>query len=184
MKKYDWNKMTVEEIGAVICSRLNEHGMYCVLSGGSCVSIYSNNKYRSGDLDFVMTEYNRKDVDKVLLELGFARIKSWRHYENKDCPYLVEFPPTPLSIGEEIVKDINEIKNSYGVLRLLTPTDCVKDRLAAYYHWNDQQSLEQALMVSLDQKVNVREIKRWSKNELMMEKYEYFEQQLKTKRKL
>ena len=30
----------------------------------------------------------------------------------------------------------------------MTPTDSVKDRLAAYYHWNDQQALEQAIMVA------------------------------------
>ena len=27
----------------------------------------------------------------------------------------------------------------------LTPTDAVKDRLAAFFHWSDRQSLEQAL---------------------------------------
>jgi len=32
-------------------------------------------------------------------------------------------------------------------LCLLTPTDCVKDRLAAYFFWNDLQSLGQAVMV-------------------------------------
>ena len=37
-----------------------------------------------------------------------------------------------------------------GVLRLLTPMDCVKDILAAYYHWDDEQSLRQVLRCSLE----------------------------------
>ena len=183
MRRLNWKKMSVEEIGAVICSFLDKNGMYCVLSGGSCVSIYSNNRYKSQDFDFVMAEYSRKKVDEILAELGFIRTKGWRHYENKDCPYLVEFPPTPLSIGEEIVSTINEIKNRYGVLRLLTPTDCVKDRLAAFYHWNDNQAFEQALMVAFDQKINMSEVKRWSENEQMIEKFNEFKRRLKGKKK-
>jgi hypothetical protein len=45
---------------------------------------------------------------------------------------------------------------------LLSPTDCVKDRLAAYYHWNDRQCLEQALLVAAMRTVYLKEIERWS----------------------
>ena len=40
----------------------------------------------------------------------------------------------------------SELKKRNKILKLLSPTDCVKDRLAAYYHWNDRQSLEQAIL--------------------------------------
>ena len=56
----------------------------------------------------------------------------------------------------------------------MTPTDSVKDRLAAYYHWNDHQALEQAVMVAHAKKVSLKEIRRWSEQEGHKEKYKVF----------
>ena len=64
----------------------------------------------------------------------------------------------------------------------MTPTDSVKDRLAAYYHWNDQQALEQAIMVAKVQKINLREVKRWSEKEGHAEKYKDFLNRLRSKK--
>ena len=33
---------------------------------------------------------------------------------------------------------------------MISVTDSVKDRLAAFYHWKDQQSLEQAVLIARD----------------------------------
>lgn len=68
------------------------------------------------------------------------------------------------------------------VFRILSATDCVKDRLAAYYHWNDPQSLEQALLVAKRQKIDLREVKRWSKVEGHSEKYNEFVKRLRVSR--
>ena len=43
---------------------------------------------------------------------------------------------------------VSEISLETGTLLLLSPTDCVKDRLAAYFFWNDRLSLAQALGVA------------------------------------
>jgi len=67
------------------------------------------------------------------------------------------------------------------VLRLLTPTDCVKDRLAAYYHWDDEQSLQQAVWVAQQNSVNLESIKEWSIKENSEQKYLNFFNKLKTK---
>jgi len=61
----------------------------------------------------------------------------------------------------------------------LTPTDCVKDRLAAYYHWDDEQSLTQAIWVAQKNEVNFQELKKWSKNESSIDKYNNFIKGLK-----
>ena len=59
-------------------------------------------------------------------------------------------------------------------MQLLTPTDCVKDRLDAYHFWNDRQSLEQAIMVAKRNKVNFSEIEKWSVDQKEMEKRQRF----------
>ena len=56
---------------------------------------------------------------------------------------------------------------STGRLRLLSPTECVKDRLAAYYRWEDRQCLEQAAMVAAENQIDLDEIERWSASEGM-----------------
>jgi len=43
-------------------------------------------------------------------------------------------------------------------LRIVTPTMCVMDRLAAYWHWRDRQSWDQAVMVISRQDVDYYEL--------------------------
>jgi len=182
VRKINWKKMKLEEIAALICDHLSKRGMNCVLSGGACVTIYSDNEYKSMDLDFVMPDYPRREIDAALDELGFIRTASIRHFENKGCPFLVEFPPSPLTTGEEVITKIRSMKTKYGTLKLLRPVDCIKDRLAAFYHWGDRQSLEQAIMVAKKNKVTMKELERWSAGEQSLDKYEIFKILLKTRR--
>ena len=84
----------------------------------------------------------------------------------------VEFPPGPLAIGEEPIKQVDEIRLSTGILRIISPTDCVKDRLAAYYHWGDQQCLVQAILVASEREIDIAEIRRWSDAEDKLNDFE------------
>ncbi len=68
-------------------------------------------------------------------------------------------------VGEEPVQEVNEFELATGTLRIISATDCVKDRLCAYYFWNDQQGLTQAVLVTKSQDVDLKEIERWSKVE-------------------
>ena len=68
---------------------------------------------------------------------------------------------------------------STGRLRLISPTDSIKDRLAAFYHWDDKQSLEQALLVARNQEVDLLQVRYWSEREKEMEKFETFFNALK-----
>jgi hypothetical protein len=77
----------------------------------------------------------------------------------------LEFPSGPLAVGREPVRETVLLHFSTGSLRIISPTDCVKDRLAAYYHWGDRQSLEQAVLVFKDNAVDLREVERWSEAE-------------------
>jgi len=44
---------SLEELAYFVCSALQKHGVEAVLTGGAAVSIYTNNRYQSFDLDFV-----------------------------------------------------------------------------------------------------------------------------------
>jgi hypothetical protein len=62
---------------------------------------------------------------------------------------------------------------------MLTPTDSVKDRLADFYHWDDRQSLDQAINIceEIFGKINFNEIKRWSEKQI--EKFKIFLEKIK-----
>lgn len=84
------------------------------------------------------------------------------------CPHLfLEFPRGPVEIGEEFPVIPDEIEIAGRRLRLLSPTDCVKDRLAGYIHWNSRANFDQALLVcrSEAQRVDFRLVERWCRKE-------------------
>jgi len=122
-----------------------------------------------------------KEISPVLLELGFER-KSSRHFEKNDCPFFIEFVSPPAALGSEPVMETNVLKTRLGDIILLTPTDSIKDRLAAYYYWNDPQALEQALILAKAEKIDLQEVKRWSEKERQKEKYNAFVNMLKRKK--
>jgi hypothetical protein len=140
---------------------------------------FSDNKYQSLDLDFVScaVEDNAKAIKEAMREIGFRRAAEG-FFEHPDCPFIVEFIPPPLAIGSEPVKEVITAKTAIGSFKLLSPTECVKDRLAAYYHWDDLQSLEQAIMVAKRKKINLREVRRWSIVEAKLDKYKMFLEKL------
>lgn len=156
--------MTVAELAGYVATHLRTKGIDVVLSGGSCVMIYSNGKYVSMDLDLVNTRFARASmIGTAMSELGFREQN--RYFRHPETEWMVEFPPGPLGVGEEPVGQIDEMKLATGILRILSPTDCVKDRLTWYYHSQDLQCLEQAILVAGAQQVNVNEIERWSRAE-------------------
>lgn len=152
--------MSLGELAAFIAEQLRRNGIDAVLTGGGCVSLYTENRYLSYDLDFVAGFTRRRSLAAVLEPLGF--VEKNRYFIHPDTPFLIEFPGGPLAVGGEPVRDVHEIRYATGCLRLLSPTDCVKDRLAAWYHWHDRQCLEQALMVAEKHSIDLNEIERWS----------------------
>ena len=163
-------EMTQGELAALIQSRLREKGFDVVLSGGAAVSIYSSNRYVSLDLDLVNPYFaKRRALRETMREIGFY--EEGRHFTHPDTEFFVEFPPGPLAVGVEPVKQVNELTLSTGMLRIISPTDCVKDRLACYYHWDDLQCLEQAVLVAQANRIDLAEIERWSEGEGKLDEF-------------
>lgn len=171
--------MTQAELGAYVQSHLSAKGIDVVLSGGAVVAIYTNGRYVSGDLDFVNRYFAKRSVIKnAIEELGFK--EAGRHFEHHDTEYFVEFPPGPLALGEEFNIKIDEFEMETGILRLISPTDCVKDRLVWYYHDGDRQRLSQAILVAQDHQIDIDEIREWSDGEGKLEEFEEIEAELQS----
>ena len=175
-------RITIKNLASIIGKQLNKYDIDAVLTGGACVTVFSRNMYVSSDLDFVSsaTEDMPRVVKKAMEEIGFSR-SAEGYFRNPDYPYFIEFISSPLAVGKEPPKKVIKMKTKMGSFRLLSPTDCVKDRLAAYFHWDDLQSLKQAVMVAANQRVDLKELRRWSKAEGHPDKHNDFLKQLKKK---
>ncbi|MFZ4715448.1 MAG: hypothetical protein ACOYL6_17115 [Bacteriovoracaceae bacterium] len=152
-----------KELWEYVAVHLKKKGIDTVLVGGAVVSIYSNGAFRSGDLDFVKTSILVTKLEKTMNELGFK--KRGRHYVHPDCKHLfVEFPGgPPLGIGEDNTIIPDEVEVNGTIIKIFSPTDCVKDRLASYIHFKAPEGLDQAVLVAKNQDVNLASIKKWCK---------------------
>lgn len=168
--------LTIGEFAAIVASKLEEKGISVVLTGGSVVSIYTENKYESHDADFI-TEEDNKTVNAAMTELGFTR--KGKDFTHPDTDFFVEFPKGPLAVGSQEIRATGQIEINGHTLKLLSPTESVMDRLAGYFHWNDRQNLEQALMIANRHPIKLAKVKQWADKEGNSEKYRNFLTQLK-----
>jgi hypothetical protein len=98
--KINFATCTEEELWKFVASHLKMRNIDSVLVGGAVVSIYSEGAYRSGDLDFILTNFFVKNLPQVMKEIGFER--KGRHFIHSECSHLfIEFPKGPLEIGDD-----------------------------------------------------------------------------------
>lgn len=178
---FDFVNCTEEELWKHVASHLSRKGIDAVLVGGSVVSIYTNGLYESGDLDFIVSSLFQDKLPKAMQEIGFQR--SGRHYVHPECSHLfVEFPPGPLAIGEETNLVPDKKTHNGTVIKLLSPTDCIKDRLSSYLHFKSRDTLDQAVLVAQQQTYKVSEVKKWCTKEGAPEVFEEFSRLVKKAR--
>ncbi len=171
------NKMYQGELAAYIDTHLRENGINVVLSGGAAVAVYSDHKYVSKDLDFIgRFDIDHKKVETVMKEIGFE--KEAKFYHHPQTPYFVEFISGPATVGQDPIDKVEEVKFVTGIIRIISPTDTVKDRLASFYHFNDRQGLEQALLISKSNTIDIESVESWSIREGEKEKFDKFKRRL------
>lgn len=174
MKKPDLRNCSEEELWKFVGYHLSEAGIESVLVGGAVVAVYSKGAYRSGDLDFVAGAGARPRIQEILESLGFKSVRG-RHFEHPDCPHLIiEFPPGPVSIGDDHQIKPAEVKVEGRVLKILSPTDCIRDRLASYIHFNARECLDQAVLVAKSQSFDLEVVRKWCVSEGARPAFEEF----------
>lgn len=104
---------SLEELAAIISQALVAAGILATLSGGAAVSIYTNNRYQSEDLDFVSSAAAGKLANAVEA-LGFVAKESQRLFVHPQTPWLLEFPAGPHGFGE---------KNANGAWQVLVSSN-------------------------------------------------------------
>lgn len=174
----DINALSRAELAALVIETLAARDIDVVLVGGSCVCLYTNERFGSFDLDFVDLSYSRKrKIADALRDIGFHSKGASRYFERDGCQWSLEFPSAPLAVGQEqITTDrVADFKTSQGNVRLLNPTDCVKDRLLWRYLENDGQCWEQALDIARNHAIDWEDLATWHSSEGYTELFKAFQ---------
>lgn len=159
---------TLEDVCFEVSSALERHSITSVLTGGSAATIYVPDVYTSYDADFVLTSYpERERLELALAEIGYVRSVVGGMYEHPKTVYTLDFLSGPLAVGGDYIHKTTTLKKGHLRLRILTETDCVRDRLAAFYHWNDYTSLNAAVGVARAHRnqVDFDGLREWTQRE-------------------
>ena len=118
-------------------------------------------------------------MDRVLIEeLEFK--KDGRYYKHHECTHLfLEFRSFPASIGEDYNIRPDEIEIEETVIKIFSPTDCVRDRLASFAFFNAYECLDQAVLVAKEHEINYKKVEDWCKSENILSKYKEFIEKVK-----
>jgi len=168
MKEPNWKTCSENELWEYVAWFLGKNGISTILVGGSVVSIYTKGAYTSGDLDIVVESYQItfEEIENILKQINFTKTGTRNYFKHPHCDHiLIEFMSPPVAIGEDYKIKPREIEIDKVIIKILSPTDCIKDRLASYLYFNARECLDQAGLVASSQTYNIRAIKKWCENE-------------------
>lgn len=170
---------SLRDVAFTVCTALHDAGVEAVLTGGSAATVYAPRAHQSRDLDFIITfRKSVTDAGGVLESMGYRQVHD--HYEHMNNPLILEFPGGPLAIGGELIVRWNTMRKGRRLLNIITPTDCVRDRLAGFLFWHDRGSLDQALAVSrtVRDDIDMGVVRRWCRKEGKDAEWREFERAL------
>jgi hypothetical protein len=172
-------------VARIVSAALEHHGVRAVLTGGACATIHSRGAYASTDLDYIVQgTVTRQRLDSAMRSAGFER--DGARYVHPDSRFFVEFPAGPLAIGDDDLIEPVKVTVGRGRLLALSATDSCRDRLAAFFYWNDRQSLRAAAAIAVAKRVDMAVIRRWSVQEGNAERFQEFAEEarrLKSRKK-
>ena len=168
------SRSTLANVAACVAQALARAKVLAVLTGEACATFYSKAEHQSYDLDFVLQSATTSErLNAIMACIDFRA--TGNIYRHPRTDFFVEFPAGPLGIGSDI--DIRPVVTRIAGIRVkaLSPTDSCRDRLTAFYHWNDRQSLTTAVQIAKHRRVNLNKIRAWSKREGASEKFLEFQ---------
>ena len=175
------HESTLPDICFAVSQALEAHGITAVLTGGSAATVYAPHVYTSYDADFVLErDEPLEEIVDALLSTGFKRDGKSRIFSHPDTVFTIDFPRGPLAVGGDYVRETDILTIGDMTLRILSPTDCVRDRLAHFYHWDDFTALKAAVAVAAANigNINMDLVTSWSKREDNLAKFTEFERRL------
>ncbi len=158
---------TLRDVAFEVCTAYAALGETVVLTGGSAATVYAPAAYQSRDIDFVFEFWATDLSDQPLLDLGFRLVG--QEYRHASSHFTVDFIRGPLMVGSDQIESWDTLREREQVLHILSPTDCLRDRLAWFFAPTspDFSALDQAVTIAkqLGDRVDYDVVESWSVRE-------------------
>lgn len=169
----------LRSVSMKVCTALHQEGITAVLTGGSAATVYAPDACQSYDADFiVLSPTARTNFVAILAALDYRpEGRIWRHDQS---PFTLDFPDDVILIGSDHIRDFEVMVDGDLLLNILSPTDCVRDRLCHFYVYSDRSALSAAVSVAHAKLhlVNLALIEAWSERERATARFAEFMERL------
>ena len=143
-----FSAMSLVEVAAAVATHLKTYGIEVVIVGGSAITSHVPTVCTSMDIDFAVTSgIDRRRITRALHELGFQ--VHGRVFVHPDTVYLLDFVADRPYLEQQPIYDFEEIHTPSGTVRVLHLEDAIADRIAAFLHWSDSESLDVAIRAAV-----------------------------------
>ncbi len=135
--------------------------------GGAAVQYYTQGEYNTEDLDSILSGDTKEIIEEVMGSLRFKRTSMYRHFEHPSFDFVVEFPPSPIEVGNRHVDTLANVETQEGLVRVIRVEDLIMDRIIAGVEWRDPPSLDQARLLWVKNKkhIDLKYLKQFAKEE-------------------
>jgi hypothetical protein len=134
---------SLAEVAAQASAHLELAGIPVAVVGGSAVTLYVPEVYTSKDIDFAAIRgTNRREFAAALAPLGFTA--QGRDFVHPDSPYTLDLVADTPYVDQRPITTFATISTRFGPVRVYRFEDAIADRIAAFLHWGDSQSLDVA----------------------------------------
>jgi hypothetical protein len=134
---------TLAEVAARASEQLDRSGIPVAVVGGSAITLHAPEIYTSKDIDFAAIRgTNRRAFAAAVAPIGFTA--RGRDFVHKDTEYTLDLVADTPYIDQRPITRFAMADTPYGPVRVYRFEDAIADRIAAFLHWGDSQSLEVA----------------------------------------
>ena len=156
-------RSSLATVAVAVGDASGRHDIQAVLTGGACASLYTRGSYQSRDMDFIVAgAVTQPSLDRAMASRGFHRSGDAtlragvvrRRVSSRPAATVIDYQIEPVTRS-----------TTAGRALVLSATDSCRDRLAAFYHWNDRQSLDVAVSIARRNRIDLARVQRWSARE-------------------
>ncbi len=157
LKKISKLPATIQQVtlAAFFSKIFRQKGIDFILVGGAAVQFYTQAQYLTGDIDVILRGDTKEVIETIMTSLGFYRTSNYRQFENPLFQFSVEFPPSPIAIGNRTITMVDVVETPEGPLKIIRIEDLIMDRIIAFVEWKDAPSLDQAKLLYFKNKKEI-----------------------------
>lgn len=131
------------EVAAQASAALEHAGIKSAVVGGSAITSYVPEVFTSKDIDFAaINGASRRAFAEALARLGFR--PHGRDFVHPRTSFTLDLVADTPYVDQRPITEFEKLDTRYGPVRVYLFEDAIADRIAAFLHWSDSESLNVA----------------------------------------